>query len=277
MSNFTPFPAPLTMARSSRYESSQAQTALKVGDLCVTYGDNPALENINLEVYSGERVAIIGPNGAGKSTLMQAIMGLLQPQSGGILIGEGSNQRLGYVPQHEAVDWDFPVTVRDVVMMGQVREIGWFRFPGRKHWQAVDSALERVGMLELGERQISELSGGQRRRAFIARALVTQADILLLDEPFSGVDASAQADLMDVLRSLNQDGITILLSTHDLNLAFQHFDKVMALRRQVIAYGTPQEVYRPEVLSQLYGGRLATWDNGRQVMVFVDEHGCADC
>lgn len=265
------------MARSSRYESSQAQTALKVGDLCVTYGDNPALENINLEVYSGERVAIIGPNGAGKSTLMQAIMGLLQPQSGGILIGEGSNQRLGYVPQHEAVDWDFPVTVRDVVMMGQVREIGWFRFPGRKHWQAVDSALERVGMLELGERQISELSGGQRRRAFIARALVTQADILLLDEPFSGVDASAQADLMDVLRSLNQDGITILLSTHDLNLAFQHFDKVMALRRQVIAYGTPQEVYRPEVLSQLYGGRLATWDNGRQVMVFVDEHGCADC
>jgi ABC-type Mn2+/Zn2+ transport system ATPase subunit len=208
---------------------------------------------------------------------MQAVMGLLQAQSGAITISGGSAQRLGYVPQHEAVDWNFPVTVRDVVMMGQARQIGWFRWPGRQHWQAVDAALERVGMLHLRERQIGELSGGQRRRAFIARALVTQADTLLLDEPFSGVDAGAQNELMDVLHHLNDEGLTILLSTHDLNLAFQHFDKVMALNRRLIAYGTAKDVYRPDILSQLYGGRLATWDNGRQVMVFVDEHGCADC
>jgi ABC-type Mn2+/Zn2+ transport system ATPase subunit len=166
------------------------------------------------------------------------------------------------------------VTVRDVVLMGSIRQMGWFRWPSRTHRQLADEALARVGMADLAGRQVGELSGGQRRRVFIARALAQEARTLILDEPFSGVDASAQAGMMDVLDTFQRDGLTIILSTHDLNLAFQRFDKVMALKKHVIAYGTPAEIYRPEILSQLYGGKLATWAEGQQVMVFVDDHDC---
>jgi ABC-type Mn2+/Zn2+ transport system ATPase subunit len=234
-----------------------------------------AIEDVNFAVRAGERLAVIGPNGAGKSTLVKAIMGLLQPQAGQVLLPE--SVKLGYVPQHESVDWNFPVTVRDVVMMGRVREIGLFRLPTRDHWRVVDSALKRVELTDLAQRQIGELSGGQRRRVFIARALAQKADILLLDEPFSGVDASVQASLMDTLDRLNRDGLTIILTTHDLGLAFNRFDKVMALNRRVIAYGSPAEVYRPDVLAKLYGGRFATWDEHTHTMLFVDDHHCEEC
>ena len=243
-----------------------------VRDLTVIYDGNQALSNISFAVNPGESVAVIGPNGAGKSTLMQAIMGLLQPRSGQVIVHDP--QRLGYVPQHEAVNWDFPVTVRDVVMMGRSRRIGWLRWPGRSHWQAVDTALARVGLVEFADRQIGELSGGQRRRVFVARALAQEADVLILDEPFSGVDARAQADMMAVLDGLHADGLTILLCTHDLNLAFQRFDRVLALKETVIAYGPPDKVYTPDVLTQLYGGRLATLQDGQQLTVFVDDHDC---
>lgn len=249
---------------------------MQVRGLTVAYHRHaPALENINFTVYAGERVAIIGPNGAGKSTLIKTIMGLLQQQTGEVLLPEDAHP--GYVPQHESVDWNFPVTVRDVVMMGRVRHIGLFRWPTRDHWRVVDAALERVGMTELSAQPIAELSGGQRRRAFIARALAQEARLLLLDEPFSGVDASAQDSLMHTLDSLNSEGLTIVLSTHDLGLAFNRFDKVMALNHQMIAYGTPAEVYRPDVLAGLYGGRFATWRDGDQTMLFVDDHTCDDC
>jgi ABC-type Mn2+/Zn2+ transport system ATPase subunit len=200
------------------------------------------------------------------------MMGLLQAQAGIIDLLSGTP---GYVPQHEGVDWSFPVTVQDVVMMGRVRQMGWLRWPGREHWHAVRAALERVGMADLAREQIGELSGGQRRRVFIARALAQEARVLMLDEPFSGVDASAQSSLMDVLDSLNHDGMTIILCTHDLGLAFQRFDKVLALRRRLIAYGSPAEVYRPDVLAQLYG-QVATWEAGKQVVVFLDDPCCAD-
>ncbi len=250
-----------------------AQPILSVRDLTVVYNNTePALEAVNFDVYPGERVAIIGPNGAGKSTLIKAIMGLLQPRVGSIYAHD--QQRIGYVPQYEGVNWDFPVTVRDVVMMGRARHIGWLRWPRGEHWQQVERALERVGLADVGSRQVGELSGGQRRRVFIARALAQEAETLVLDEPFSGVDASAQAAMMDVLDTLQGDGLTIILSTHDLNLAFRRFDKVMALNRCVIAYGTPQQVYAPNTLAQLYGGKLTTWEDGRQVMVFVDDHDC---
>jgi manganese/zinc/iron transport system ATP- binding protein len=160
--------------------------------------------------------------------------------------------------------------------MGCVRQIGWLRFPRQQHHDRVHLALERVGMLELGNRQVGELSGGQRRRVFIARALAQQADILIMDEPFSGVDASAQAGLMDVLDHLNADGMTILLSTHDLDLAFHRFDRVLALQRRVVAFGRPQEIYTPEMLAQLYGRQILVWQNGQPASVFIDEHGCAD-
>lgn len=249
-----------------------AAPILSVRDLTVVYNGTSALTNVNFDVYPGERVAIIGPNGAGKSTLIKSIMGLLQPRTGSI--DANDHQRIGYVPQYEGVNWDFPVTVRDVVMMGRARHVGWLRWPGGEHWQRVENALERVGLAEYGSRQVGELSGGQRRRVFIARALAQEAETLVLDEPFSGVDASAQNAMMDVLDDLQQDGLTIILSTHDLNLAFRRFDKVMALNGQVVAYGTPAAVYSPQTLERLYGGKLATSDDGRQVTVFVDDHCC---
>jgi ABC-type Mn2+/Zn2+ transport system ATPase subunit len=148
------------------------------------------------------------------------------------------------------------------------------RWPGRAHWGAVDQALARVGLSAFGDRQIGELSGGQRRRVFVARALAQEADVLILDEPFSGVDASAQAEMMAVLDGLHASGLTILLCTHDLNLAFQRFDRVLALKETVIAYGPPGEVYTREVLTQLYGDRLATTQDDQHLTVFVDDHEC---
>jgi ABC-type Mn2+/Zn2+ transport system ATPase subunit len=254
-----------------------APPILAAHDLTVIYNGEPAIEHITFDVRERERVAIIGPNGAGKSTLIKTIMGLLQAQRGAVTVQGDARFCLGYVPQNEGIDWNFPTTVRDAVMMGRTRHIGWLRRAGRKHWGIVDTALERVGMAVFAERQIGELSGGQRRRVFIARALAQEANILLLDEPFSGVDAEAQARLMDVLDDLNRDGLTIVLCTHDLALAFSRFDRVLALRKRVIAYGAPAEVYQPDVLAQLYGSRVATWVDGKPAMLFVDDHACEGC
>jgi ABC-type Mn2+/Zn2+ transport system ATPase subunit len=242
---------------------------LSVNKLSIAYDDSFALENISFDIPAGDMLAIIGPNGAGKSTLLKVIMGLLKiPPKSEIRVDP---KRLGYVPQHQDVDWSFPVTVRDVVMMGLVKEIGWLRFPQSKHWQAVDFALERVAMNDFGARQIGELSGGQRQRVFIARALVQESDILLLDEPFAGVDIGVETDLMKTITALNKEGITILLTTHDLGLAFKRFKRVMALNRELIGIGTPQEMYTAEMLRALYGGSVATVNEAGQVMVFVDD------
>lgn len=249
---------------------------ITVRDLTVNYAQGKALDDVSLTVHTGERLAVIGPNGAGKSTLLKAIMGLLNIASGEITV-EGSRQRLGYVAQNDDVDWRFPITVRDAVMMGRARQIGWFRYAGKRDWDAVEQALERVDMTRFGQRQIGELSGGQRRRVFIARALAQNDDILLLDEPFSGVDPSAQAELLDTLDKLNAEGVTIVLTTHDLDLAFHHFDRVLALRRRVVALGTPEEVFLPEVLAQLYGRGLFARQDGHHLDFYVDEHGCAGC
>ena len=244
-------------------------SVLSVQNLSIDYDDTTALHNVDFEVESGDKIAIIGPNGAGKSTLMKAIMGFIQKPRHCTI--EVNRNRLGYVPQHQTVDWSFPVTVRDVVMMGLTRQIGWLRFPGKQHWQAVEAALERVGMLDYAQRQIGELSGGQQQRVFVARALAQQADILLLDEPFAGVDVGAQTDLLHVIDELNQDGLTILLSTHDLALAFRRFSKVMALNRELVAFGTPEAIYNADTLKLLYGGAVTAMHEGEQTLVFVDE------
>ncbi len=251
-------------------DTLKAAPILTVANLTVVYEQQVAIEDLHFSVPVGAKVAVIGPNGAGKSTLMKAIMGLLPVQSGTI----HCDARLGYVPQYEAVNWDFPVTVRDVVMMGRTRRIGWLRWPTRAHWHAVETALDRVGMANLSERQVGELSGGQRRRVFIAQALAQEAEVLVLDEPFSGVDVQVQAETMQVLDDLHAAGLTIMLSTHDLDLAFQHFDRVMALHHHLIAYGPPANVYTRDILAQLYGSRLATLENGEQVNIFVDDHEC---
>ena len=267
----------ITKTTERQYLFENAPAVLSVQNLSVVYNDDTALENVSFDLQKGEKLAVIGPNGAGKSTLIKTIIGLLTHQSGTIRIADNRRERLGYVPQYQAVNWDFPVTVQDAVMMGLTRQIGWLRFANRKHRASVQNALQRVGLGDVVQRQIGELSGGQRQRVFIARALAQQADVLLLDEPFAGVDVGAQGQLMSVLESLNQSGLTILLATHDLSLAFQHFDRVLAIRKQVIAFDTPEIVYHPDTLAQLYGGRVATWQNDQQVMVFVDDHACEGC
>ena len=264
-------------AAEAREHAKAEPMILRVDGLTVSYNGDAAIEDVSFEVRSGERVAVIGPNGAGKSTLFQALLGLLQPRAGSVTFQGIDREHIGYVPQSEGIAWDFPVTVRDVVMMGRTRRIGWLRFPGRRDLEAVESALRRVGMAQLAQRQVGELSGGQRRRVFIARALAQEAQMLVLDEPFSGVDVQAQSELLDVLDHLNADGMTVLLSTHDLDMAYHRFDKVLALRRTLIGFGAPSDVYTPERLAQMYGRRLAVWENGQRVSVFVDDHGCHDC
>lgn len=270
----------LVSARNNGSECDESAPVMTVRDLASGYNGQPAIRDLTFDVYAGERIGIVGPNGAGKSTLFKALVGLLPHQGAISILGAScrdSHGMIGYVPQHEAIDWRFPATVWDVVMMGRARQIGYILPPRKRDRVAVREALERVGMWALRKRQIGELSGGQRRRVFVARALAQRARVLLLDEPFSGVDVRAQADLMNVLDRLNGDGLTILLSTHDLDLAFHRFDRVLALRQRLIALGTPQEVYQTDILAQLYGKRLVAWHEGETVSVFVDEHGCADC
>ncbi len=252
---------------------------LEARHISAGYDDELAVEDISFVVRRGERIALVGPNGAGKSTLLKALVGLLKSDRGDVLIhGERSTQataqHLAYVPQFSDVDWNFPVSVWDVVMMGRVKHIGWFRLPlpGGIHSAAVKRALERTGLLKCASRQIGELSGGQKRRVFVARALAQEADILLLDEPFAGVDARAQEALMKVLDSLRQDGVTAVVATHDLAMASSQFDRLMLLHRNLVAFGKAEEVFKPDLLAQTYGGRLAVWQDGNQVVVVADQH-----
>lgn len=241
-----------------------AQAALVVRQLGTGYpGNRRALCNISFTIEAGERVAIIGPNGAGKSTLIKAIVGVLQFNSGSISIfGEdcySSHSLVGYVPQQNLIDWSFPASVYDVVMMGRSRHIGWFRLPRRSDHQAVRAVLEHLSLADLAKRQISELSGGQRRRVFIARALAQDSRVLLLDEPFSGVDQQAEGDIIEALDIMTEHGITIMMSTHHLDNAALRFDKVLALRQgEIAAFGAPDEVLEPQILRQAFGWTFST-------------------
>lgn len=255
--------------------------ALTVENLSAGYvGNREAMAAISFDVQRGERVGVLGPNGAGKSTLFKAIVGLIPHHTGRISIhGEdcrASHNMVGYVPQHEEIDWRFPVTVRDVVMMGRLRQIGWFRWPGRHDWETVDATLERVGMLQFRDRQIGQLSGGQKRRVFIARALAQATDVLLLDEPFSGVDAAAEHEIMDLLDLLRAEQVSVILATHDMHMAGRAFDRLLLLNRSVIAYGPPDEVFTPETLGRAYGGRIGVFQTGGQTIIIADDHGCPD-
>jgi ABC-type Mn2+/Zn2+ transport system ATPase subunit len=268
-----------TRPKSAHVTSVREESVLEVRALDAGYDDDLAVENISFAIRQAERIALVGPNGAGKSTLLKALVGLLKPDRGEILIhgqhvSPTTARHLAYVPQFSEVDWKFPVSVWDVVMMGRTRHIGWFRLPlpGGVHATAVKQALERVGLLKHANRQIGELSGGQKRRVFIARALAQEADILLLDEPFAGVDARAQDTLIRVLDSLRADGVTAVVATHDLAMAASQFDRLLLLHRNVVAFGTADEVFKPDLLAQTYGGQLAMWQNGSQVVAVADQH-----
>jgi manganese/iron transport system ATP-binding protein len=247
-------------------------TILEVHNLSAGYNGNHALEDISLSVEAGQRVAIVGPNGAGKSTLFRVLIGLLPTQSGRI---RTFGAELGYVTQRSAVDWSFPVTVHDVVMMGRVSKMGWLRWQRPSDREMVQRCLQQVGMIDYADRQIGELSGGQQQRVFIARALAQEANILLMDEPFSGVDASAQETILEILDQLHQQGVTMLLSTHDLNLAVEWSDQLALLNLRLIAYGPPREAVTPQRLAEAYGGQ-ALWRGEDYAMVLGDIDCCGE-
>ncbi|MFO7539574.1 MAG: metal ABC transporter ATP-binding protein [Chloroflexota bacterium] len=216
-----------------------------------------ALRNISFTVDRGQRVAVVGPNGAGKSTLFKLLIGKLRPAQGQVTIfGHGPEGHIciGYVPQRSQIDWSFPATVADVVMMGRVGKIGFLRWPGRRDKEIVARSLERVQANHLAHKQIGELSGGQQQRVFIARALAQEAELLLLDEPLSGLDMPSQEAIFAILNSVRADGVTILLATHDLGLAAEQFDRILLLNQHVIAYDVPTAVLTTDHLLQAYGG-----------------------
>ncbi len=255
--------------------------ALDVHELSAGYpGDKHAIDHLTFTIQPGERVALIGPNGAGKSTLFKAIAGLIPFTSGEISVfGEDcykSHVFIGYVPQQNEIDWSFPVTVYDVVMMGRARHSRWFSWWRREDHAVVQGLLEQMNLSQLAKRQISQLSGGQRRRVFIARALAQDSRVLLMDEPFTGVDAAAEQEIMDTLDVLTEQGITILLATHDLARAAHDFDRVLLLKRQLLALAHPQEVFQPNILRQAYGGALTVFQQDKETIFIADEHGAGD-
>jgi manganese/zinc/iron transport system ATP- binding protein len=234
-----------------------SEPAVDIHDLTVAYSERPVLWDIDVTVPRGVLAAVIGPNGAGKTTLIKAILGLVRPISGEIyVLGKPFSSHSGcvaYVPQRSSVDWDFPTTALDVVLMGTYGRLGWFRRPGRRERQEALNALERVGMRELAHRQIGQLSGGQQQRIFLARALVQQAPLILLDEPFQGVDAVTEQTMVTLLRQLRDHGHTVLVVHHDLQTAAQYFDWVILLNVRLIASGPTASTFNLENLQRTYG------------------------
>ena len=232
--------------------------ALVVKDLDTGYpGNRHALAGISFTVSPGERVAVIGPNGAGKSTLFKAIVGLLPINRGRITIhgldSRDSHSYVGYVPQQNEIDWSFPASAFDVVMMGRSRHIGWLRRPGKQDRAIVSDLLDHLSLGEFANRQISELSGGQRRRVFIARAMAQDTRVLLMDEPFTGVDRHSAKEIIDALDILRRNGVTSVLSTHHLQTAALDFDKVLIMNRVALAFGPPAKVMTREIQREAFG------------------------
>lgn len=240
--------------------NSTRELAIQISDLTVAYEETAVLWDIDVEVPVGTIMGIIGPNGSGKTTLIKSIMGIVEPSAGSVRVfGQPfreQRRRVGYVPQRTSVDWDFPTTVFDVVLMGTYGSLGWFRRPGQAERDAAHLALERVGMQDYLKRQISELSGGQQQRCFLARALVQEADIYLMDEPFQGVDARTEHAIVEILREMRSRGKTVIVVHHDLQTVERYFDLITMLNVRVVAQGPVAEVFTEENLRRTYGGRV---------------------
>jgi manganese/zinc/iron transport system ATP- binding protein len=241
--------------------SANNQLAIEVTDLTVAYQEKPVLWDVDLEAPEGVLMAVVGPNGAGKSTLMKTILGLVPAAAGQVRVyGKPYAQQrhlVGYVPQRGSVDWDFPTDALDVVTMGLYRRLGWVRRPGRAERAAAMEALDKVGMADFAGRQISQLSGGQQQRVFLARALVQDAQVYLMDEPFAGVDATTERAIVALLRELRRQGRTVLVVHHDLQTVPEYFDWVTLLNVRRIASGPVGEAFTEENLRRAYGGRIA--------------------
>ena len=235
------------------------QPILDVRDLTVRYNGRMALEKVTFHLHEGERIAVVGPNGAGKSTLFQVVSGVLQPSAGEVKIfgsRPGGHVCIAYIPQRSQVDWNFPVSVADVVMMGRSAKLGLLNWPHKRDWEYVHHALEIVELSDLASRQIGQLSGGQQQRMFIARALAQEAELMLMDEPLSGLDTPSQEGLLNLMDTLRTQNVTVMVATHDLDQAARHFDRIMLLNHRIIAFDVPQNVMHTDHLVQAYGGRL---------------------
>jgi manganese/zinc/iron transport system ATP- binding protein len=243
---------------------------LSVYDLTVAYDRKPVLWDIEFSIPTGSLVGIVGPNGAGKSTLLKAIMDLTPRASGRIEVFgtsyRSSRSRVGYVPQRESVDWDFPVSALDVVTMGLYGKIGWCRPVRQKHRDLALRALDQVGIADLAHRQISQLSGGQQQRTFLARAMVQDAELYLMDEPFAAVDAATEEAIIRLLRQMKSSGRTAVVIHHDLQSVPEYFDYVILLNMRVVTHGPVTEVFTPENLQRTYGGRLTLLEEVSEAM-----------
>ena len=235
--------------------------ALHVEDLTVSYHGRPVLWDIDVDVPPGVMAAIVGPNGAGKSTFIKSVLELVPVTAGHVrLFGKpysAQRRRIAYVPQRTSVDWDFPTTALDVVMMGRYGHLGWFRRPGAEERRRANAALEEVGIADLAERQISQLSGGQQQRVFLARALVQEAEVYFLDEPMAGVDATTERTIVELLKGLRDRGKTVIVVHHDLQTVREYFDWIVILNVRVIAQGPVPEAYTGENLRRAYGGQIS--------------------
>jgi manganese/iron transport system ATP-binding protein/manganese/zinc/iron transport system ATP- binding protein len=244
----------------SKTTDSDNSSAISVRHLTVSYGPVPALLDISVDIEPGQLVGVIGPNGSGKSTFIKSILGFVKPDHGTVqLFGEkdiNTAGRIAYVPQRGSVDWDYPITVREVAAMGRYSKRRWWQNLRRKDYQMADEALEKVRMSDFAKRQIGQLSGGQQQRVFMARALAQDAEVLLLDEPFAGVDAATERAILNVLTETRDQGKTVVVVHHDLATAAEYFDRLLLLKQRLFAYGPPERVLDPKLLCDVYEGNL---------------------
>jgi ABC-type Mn2+/Zn2+ transport system ATPase subunit len=271
-------PAQASRSDTPALAAHPSAPVLEVRNLHVRYGPRLGLEDVTFAVWPGERLAVVGPNAAGKTTLFRAVAGIIEPWKGEVVVHghePGVDVCVAYVPQRNQVDWAFPVSVAEVVMMGRVGSIGLFHRARRLDWQVVHDCLAAVELDSLAQRHIGELSGGQQQRMFIARALAQQAELVLMDEPFSGLDVPSQQAMLAVLDSLRASGVSLMVATHDLELAAQSFDRVMLLKQRLIGIGLPEQVFTEANLVEAYGGRVRLLD-GHGERVAVGDTCCDD-
>jgi manganese/iron transport system ATP-binding protein len=245
---------------SRRYAPHEEDAPLlSMHDVTVHYETGLVLDRISFDLTQGSAVAVVGPNGAGKTTLLKVIAGILDPGAGIVQVSghePGGHTCIAYVPQRSTVDWSFPATVADVVMMGRINKMGPFLWPTKEDWKVVHGALELVNLSAYSKRQISELSGGQQQRMFMARALAQEAELMLLDEPFNGLDVPAQEKILQIMSTLKLQNVTVMISMHDLRLAAEQFDRVMLLNRELLGFGAPEEGFTRDLLLKAYQGHL---------------------
>ena len=262
-------------------ESPEQQTnvtpLVELSQVSAFYGATPALQKVSLKIWPRQFMAIVGPNGGGKTTLLRAILGMIPLASGSVRLRgkelrRGALERIGYVPQLETIDWNFPITVEEVIAMGYFVKHRWFGGIGDKEQRKLHEIMERLNLSGLGNRHIRELSGGQQQAVFIGRALLGEPELILLDEPASGLDISSRDDVIHFLHEINHQGVAIVLTAHDLNWVAAHLPWVVCLNRRLIAEGKPHQVFNPDVLKETYSGELVVMQQDGMVMIGERPH-----